>query len=67
MRILGCEIEDFLHDSRDRFAMPIGNGKQSKIITLAQKCVGRRHVTARNHRATADRHQVNNHERDGKD
>ena len=65
--VLGGEIEHFLHDPRNGLAVPIRNGEQAKIIAFAQKCVGGSHVTARDHGAAPDRHEINNHEHDGKD
>ena len=67
VRIFGREIEHFLHDARDRFAMSIGNRQQAEIIAFTQQRIRRGHVTARNHGPAPDRHQVNNHQRNEKD
>jgi hypothetical protein len=62
--ILGCEIEHFLHDTRNGLSMAIGNGKQTEIIALTQERIGSRHVTARNHGPASNGQKVNNHECD---
>ena len=67
LRILGHEIEHFLHDPRDRFPMPIRNGEQPQIIALTQKRVRSCHITGRNHGATPDCHQVDYDQHDKKD
>src|SRR4029077_5891395 len=65
--VLCCEVEHFLHDTRDGFSMPIGDSKQAQIIAFTEQCIGCSHVTARNHGPPPDCHQVNDHERDEKD
>ena len=66
MRILRGEIEHFLHDPRYGFSMPIGYSEQAEIIAFTQKRVRGSHVTARNHGAPPDGHQVNDHQHDEK-
>ena len=46
--------------------MPVGNSEQSQIIAFTQKGIGRRHVTARNHRTTTNRQEINDHKGDEK-
>src|SRR6266404_6722643 len=58
VRIFGREIEHFLHDPRDCFSVPIGNSEQTQVIAFTQKRVCCCHITARNHCATTDCHQV---------
>ena len=56
MRILGREIEHFLHDPCDGLSVPIGDSEQAEIIAFTQKRVGCSHVTARDHGTPADCH-----------
>ena len=61
---LVVKIEHLLDDTRDGFAVPIGNGEQTQMIPFAQQRVGRGHEAARDHRSAADRHQVDDDEHD---